>query len=888
MASAPQTRVEQVEPQRTGLKGDPQLATLKSDPVGKYDSSLGKGHDDFPQREKATHSLLSFGPNKGLEMSKGQSSGGLPQTLQEAPFMKSIQGGSNQEGLKRVGLAQDASVCAGRELEAKQHGDSIESGATGIVAPAAKREPLRSKRYVPPKQIDINNLGEPSPAGSSPSPSQTLKSPGPSQRSLADRSTAVLALPAALPPGSQAESQRQLPTPRQSKKHAVLTIPVPAPQVKKPPKPQAHNHTPNHAPNHTPRFPQPVNPPPSSRPHFPNKPEVAPPPVEKKKDARTLSVKIWMLEQLLKSDSVDAGAVGSLVQCDMSLVNGAPRLKKLYATWRIRELVRCGRVPATAEDFGLLDEILPADQDRTQNLLLNLKTEAVIQHLRVTDDRADRNWKLFSWALRLFFTDGGVSSVALQARRAELLAAEKARRKQVAAKALLARYPLEILLQQLRMVVEEAKSDEPTFLEQVFNDVSTQKYVPSSPAPLLTDLEAVAFAEADARENRQTDLRNGSGFSGREQGLVDVDELERKAGGKKGSKSAPLNGAFATRGILGGAAVHAPASRRNLAFKPGKHKPPSGPVEIVVPRPVGTPIRERWWEKQIRGPSGKFFAPAAKNARIENGFGGGAESGGEGRGKAKGGGGRMSGLGPGAERTRLERNGTEPNEARMKEQEWVKEAGKEWVGGPEEPGPKKKRILDVVIEGGGGEGGFALGGRADGAVVEGGSAEPESAGAAEERPRKTSRERKSKARWPDYEWWDGSGGASEGSAEGGESEEEENWAVLGEVDENDGHEGLCKVCGQPGTLLLCEGCPKVYHYKCAGLDEMPLEDKWWCPACEASQPLGGSADGYAGLGGLEWGSAEDGLAGGGDARPRPSGEEAAAAMLVMLGDGNGG
>lgn len=427
---------------------------------------------------------------------------------------------------------------------------------------------------------------------------------------------------------------------------------------------------------------------------------------------------------------------------------------------------------------------------------------------------------------------------------------------------------------------------------QVFNDVSKQKYVPSSPAPLLTNLEAAAFAEADAHENRQTDVRNGAGFpagfSGREQGLVDVDELERKAAGRKGGKAGPVNGAFAPGEIPRGTAVPAPASRRNLAFKPGKHKLPAGPVEIVVPRPVGTPIRERWWEKQLRGPNGKFFSTAAK-PRIENG----SESGGEGRGKKrKGTGGRMSGLGPGTERSRPDRNGTErnrtePNEARMKEQEWVKEAGKEWVGGPEEPGPKRKRVLDVAMEEGSGAGGFALGGGADGGVVEGVSAAPESVGAAGERPRKTStRERKSKARWPDYEWWDGSGGASDGSAGGGDTEEEENWAVLGEVDENDGHEGLCKVCGQPGTLLLCEGCPKVYHYKCAGLDEMPLEDKWWCPACEASQPLGGSA-GYAGLEELDWGSGEDGLVGDGDARPRPGGDEAAAAMLVMLGDGNG-
>lgn len=37
----------------------------------------------------------------------------------------------------------------------------------------------------------------------------------------------------------------------------------------------------------------------------------------------------------------------------------------------------------------------------------------------------------------------------------------------MAAKALLARYPLENVLQELRGVVEEARTDQPTFLEQV-------------------------------------------------------------------------------------------------------------------------------------------------------------------------------------------------------------------------------------------------------------------------------------------------------------------------------------------------------------------------------------------------------------------------------------
>lgn len=306
MASAPQRRVEKVGLQTSGRKADFEAAAVKALSLRELQS--GKGHDGLPQREEAMHSLLTFPPKKGQAMSKGQWSGGLLGTLQEAPSMRSMQsagGGSNQEGLGQVGVSQDTLPCVEREPEATQRGDVMEVGGSELAAPAAKREPLRSKRYVPPKQIDIDNLGEPSPASSTPSPSQTLKSPGPFQRTLADRSTAVLALPAAFPPGSQTESQRQLPTPRQAKKHAsaIVTVPVPVPQVKKPLKPQA--------PNHAPRFVQPVIPPPSNRPHFPNKPEVAPPPVEKKMDARTLSLKIWMLEQLLKNDNADAGAVRS-------------------------------------------------------------------------------------------------------------------------------------------------------------------------------------------------------------------------------------------------------------------------------------------------------------------------------------------------------------------------------------------------------------------------------------------------------------------------------------------------------------------------------------------------------------------------------------------------
>jgi hypothetical protein len=75
--------------------------------------------------------------------------------------------------------------------------------------------------------------------------------------------------------------------------------------------------------------------------------------------------------------------VTGLVKNNISLVNGTAHLRRLWAIWRIAELLRLGRVPATAEDFALLDEILPADRDRTHSILLNLKTEVRYCYYRI-------------------------------------------------------------------------------------------------------------------------------------------------------------------------------------------------------------------------------------------------------------------------------------------------------------------------------------------------------------------------------------------------------------------------------------------------------------------------------------------------------------------------
>jgi hypothetical protein len=414
---------------------------------------------------------------------------------------------------------------------------------------------------------------------------------------------------------------------------------------------------------------------------------------------------------------------------------------------------------------------------------------------------------------------------------------------------------------------------------QVFDDVKLQKYLPSVPPTILTDQETAACAQKDAQDNPSTENRaaDAAGFSGREPGLVNLEDLVgKKAGRPKGSKSGLPHG---VNGLFGGIpqelSTPQAVSRRNLAFKPGKHKLPvdlRGPAEPIVARPAGTPIRERWWEKQLQGPDGKFHTHTEKvkmKSRMENG---GAESGGEARLKKRKAvtAARVSDLAGVSDGGMLllesgERVGDEPNEVRLKEQRWAKESGKEWVGGPDEPGPKKKRVLEVGLDEGGSGGG-----------------ETERGGGRARRARKSTA-----GGYADFEWWEaGTSDSSEGEGEAGEVR---NWAVLGDDDINDGHDGLCKVCQETGTLLLCEGCPSVYHFRCAGLAEMPLEDKWWCPECISAQTLvNGQREGASGsgLGGLVGGALVESNkpVAGSPGRPRVTGEETAAAVLILLGD----
>jgi chromodomain-helicase-DNA-binding protein 4 len=52
------------------------------------------------------------------------------------------------------------------------------------------------------------------------------------------------------------------------------------------------------------------------------------------------------------------------------------------------------------------------------------------------------------------------------------------------------------------------------------------------------------------------------------------------------------------------------------------------------------------------------------------------------------------------------------------------------------------------------------------------------------------------------------------------------------LSESDGKEDNCRVCGEDGELLICEGCPAVYHMSCLTppLSKLPRGD-WYCPDC---------------------------------------------------------
>lgn len=62
-----------------------------------------------------------------------------------------------------------------------------------------------------------------------------------------------------------------------------------------------------------------------------------------------------------------------------------------------------------------------------------------------------------------------------------------------------------------------------------------------------------------------------------------------------------------------------------------------------------------------------------------------------------------------------------------------------------------------------------------------------------------------------------SGSSSE--SDGSSSEEEGN------------HDDTCFFCGKYGEVICCDGCTKVVHPKCIGLDNAP-ECEWFCDSCQ--------------------------------------------------------
>ena len=49
------------------------------------------------------------------------------------------------------------------------------------------------------------------------------------------------------------------------------------------------------------------------------------------------------------------------------------------------------------------------------------------------------------------------------------------------------------------------------------------------------------------------------------------------------------------------------------------------------------------------------------------------------------------------------------------------------------------------------------------------------------------------------------------------------------VDDHNNNE--CEFCGIGGLLILCDGCEKVYHAECLGVQLSSLPDPWFCPRC---------------------------------------------------------
>jgi len=53
-----------------------------------------------------------------------------------------------------------------------------------------------------------------------------------------------------------------------------------------------------------------------------------------------------------------------------------------------------------------------------------------------------------------------------------------------------------------------------------------------------------------------------------------------------------------------------------------------------------------------------------------------------------------------------------------------------------------------------------------------------------------------------------------------------------ELGADDEHSHYCVVCeGAGGKLTLCDGCCRVYHFKCLGIRSVSRYYNWYCPVC---------------------------------------------------------
>ena len=103
-------------------------------------------------------------------------------------------------------------------------------------------------------------------------------------------------------------------------------------------------------------------------------------------------------------------------------------------------------------------------------------------------------------------------------------------------------------------------------------------------------------------------------------------------------------------------------------------------------------------------------------------------------------------------------------------------------------------------------------------------------------------------------------------------------------EEEDLNDDECGVCGKPGDLACCDGCPRAFHPKCIRMTTLELQaDSWLCPKC---RPRGASRKPAIPA------TAEAGAKPGPKPRPAPSkvlkvsaAEAAAGEIAIVCGEG---